>query len=100
MRTRKKTEPLRVGKKTRDRSLQNGSGVKGECGLCNRSGVTRKGRLSFIFSDRSGVTGKDGLFFVNGGGWELRSRMSKLHASTEHGLRVRGVLGSRKGEMR
>jgi hypothetical protein len=40
MRTRKKTEPLRVGKKTRDRSLQN----------------------------RSGVTGKGGLFFVKGGG--------------------------------
>lgn len=51
-------------------------------------------------SDRPGVTGKEGLFFVKGGGWELRSRVSKLYALTEQGLRVRGVLGSRKGAMR
>lgn len=30
----------------------------------------------------------------------LRSRMSKLNASTEHGLPVRGVLGSRKGKVK
>lgn len=55
----------------------------------------KEGNLLF-FSDRSGVTGKEGLFFVKGGGRELRSRLSKLHASTEQWLEVGGVLGSGK----
>ena len=70
--TLKIRRPLRFGKEPRDRLLHN----------------------------RSGVTGKEGLFFVEGNGWELRSRMSKLHASTEHGLEVRGGEGVSDGTLR